>query len=789
MGLLTEGHPLSWEETKKYAQFIREHGIEQFIHTYNKLKDRRNDCLKWGDEVEYIMVRFDHENKKVQLVLKAHDILPTLMEPEHTNPDDCSSLWRPEYADYMIEGTPGQPYGHLPVHFNMVEANMRLRRQQGQELLGKDEYVLSTSNFPRNGCIDFTYPTHKTTPSTSASASLFFPDEVIYPEHPRFKTLTRNIRMRRQSKVAIHVPLFIDEKTPRPFVEDLSIYGDAGDAYKSEAVEDSIYLDAMGLGMGCCCLQVTFQAQSIDEARFLYDQLTPLTPIVLALTAASPIWRGYLADVDCRWNVLCAMVDDRTPEERGLEPLKNERFHIPKSRYSSVDCYISPDSAMYNDTEVIQDADCFHKLTENGIDPMLAQHVAHLFIRDTVSLFKEKIHLDDTQDTDHFENINSTNWQSMRFKPPPVNSNIGWRVEFRPSELQMTDFENAALVTFIVLLTRAIMTYNLNLLIPISNVDENMQSAQKRDAVRHEKFHFRKCLSTMKTPETPCMASVQKSFFQDNECEHRLMTINEIINGSNEFVGLLRIIQDYLSNLEVDADTRCTINQYLNLISKRAAGTLMTNAAWMRNIVTRHPAYKHDSVVSDEIAYDLLWKMTKISTGEEECPTVLPLENDFLSSKCCALTDEKIDENSFIQDECVLIDQSGLLNVFHTLTRANYNRLKHEARISLNSFNDPVIDHFQTLFMTTMKPINSMDAIIQIFSLDKHEKLLEEKSNKNQLIMDNLNNKHYLLCQQVISLLEYGLKERISLLCPLPSVTQLTKTVSFLSLFFLHLHT
>jgi hypothetical protein len=27
----------------------------------------------------------------------------------------------------MIEGTPGQPYGHLPAHFNMVEANMRLR--------------------------------------------------------------------------------------------------------------------------------------------------------------------------------------------------------------------------------------------------------------------------------------------------------------------------------------------------------------------------------------------------------------------------------------------------------------------------------------------------------------------------------------------------------------------------------------------------------------------------------------------------------------------------------------
>jgi glutamate--cysteine ligase catalytic subunit len=38
----------------------------------------------------------------------------------------------------------------------------------------------------------------------------------------------------------------------------------------------------------------------------------------------------------------------------------------------------------------------------------------------------------------------------------------------------MTDFENAALVTFIVLLTRAIMTYNLNLLIPISNVRNDL---------------------------------------------------------------------------------------------------------------------------------------------------------------------------------------------------------------------------------------------------------------------------------------------------------------------------
>ena len=94
------------------------------------------------------------------------------------------------------------------------------------------------------------------------------------------------------------------------------------------------------------------------------------------------------------------------------------------------------------------------------------------------------------------QNIQSTNWQSMRFKPPPPNSSIGWRVEFRPLEvskilsqvpevrakpylvtivcfylqIQLTDFENAALVVFVVLLTRAILSFKLNLYIPMSKV-------------------------------------------------------------------------------------------------------------------------------------------------------------------------------------------------------------------------------------------------------------------------------------------------------------------------------
>lgn len=42
-------------------------------------------------------------------------------------------------------------------------------------------------------------------------------------------------------------------------------------------------------------------------------------------------------------------------------------------------------------------------MRDAGIDHLLAQHIAHLFIRDPVSLFSEKINQNDEEDSDHFE--------------------------------------------------------------------------------------------------------------------------------------------------------------------------------------------------------------------------------------------------------------------------------------------------------------------------------------------------------------------------------------------------
>ncbi|GAB1597714.1 glutamate--cysteine ligase catalytic subunit-like [Argonauta hians] len=617
MGLLSEGAPLSWEETKSYADHVRKHGVKQFINQYRKLKGRQKDVLYWGDEVEYTLIHFDHENEKVQLHLRSTELLEILQNKEPESEGVKQILWHPEYAQYMLEGTPGSPFGCLMAHLNLVEANMKLRRESVRKLLNPGESIACITAFPRIGCPNFTYPSYKPNPTRSGySSSLFFPDEAINQGHPRFKTLTSNVVRRRKEKVAINIPIFKDEKTPSPFIEDLSVYGDDGEGEKA-AKPDHIYMDAMGFGMGCCCLQLTFQACNIGEARLLYDHLAPICPIMMALSAASPIYRGYLANTDCRWGVIVQAVDDRTREERGLEPLKNDRFLINKSRYDSIDSYLSEEGRLYNDIQLVYDTELCNELKDAGIDDLLSQHIAHLFIRDPISLFKEKLDQDDSADTDHFENIQSTNWQSLRFKPPPVDSNIGWRVEFRPMEVQLSDFENAAYVVFIVLVTRAILTFKLNFLIPISKVDENMATAQQNDAARLGKFYFRKDIITVNSP--PEAAECAGCCERMSE-KYTLMTINEIINGKEDFPGLVPMVNKYLDYIECDVDTRCTVLQYLKLISKRASGELLTMAQWSRQFVTNHQDYKHDSVVSDKISYDLLMEYEKIANGEQDCP-------------------------------------------------------------------------------------------------------------------------------------------------------------------------
>jgi len=782
MGLLTTGRPLGWWDAQPHLDYVREHGIEQFVNVFCATRDRQGDVLKWGDEIEYTLLVLNESERCTYLSLRAPQVIQELQSEERlvsrksladvqervTGESELSefdsapvpeTLWRPEYANWMVEGTPGVPYSCYMRDLVLVEQNMALRRAQIRRVLRPNERLLSLTAYPLLGCGRFCEPAGDGVCGPLAR-SLYLPDAVINP-HPRFGTLTRNIRLRRGEPVAIHVPLYRDKSTPSeiPLWEGGSRHGgvvdidlhqivdeklaktslsqdntdqDVGSVRIDEAVQrqrlawslsqasgdtelvlvpieapsvdgperpvaldaqhdglgylcekaglaswnernrdgrhtsPDIYMDAMGFGMGLCCLQITLQAANMDEGRYLYDQLAVLAPVMLALTAATPALRGFLTDTDVRWSIISASVDDRTALERALGC-------PPKSRYSSIDCFISnrPEmkAALYNDIPVLVDARAYRRLREAGVDEHLARHVAHLFIRDPLVIFDDFATVDDRVSLTHFENIQSTNWNTVRFKPPSQtgpNTSAGWRTEFRSMELQITDFENAAFTVFMVLLSRCILAFGMNLYIPISKHDENLVTAHQRDAVRQGKFWFRKHIFSREA-ELSCSvrchyrcacgsehcvsfqslnagspAGSQSSpsqscpfrFCTDPDPEAmELMTIDEIMNGKpccekhafrKAYPGLLTLVRVYLDAIPgLDRATRMRLGAYLDFVAARSSGRLLTCAAWMREFILKHPSYRHDSKVTPEACYDLIQRCIELSEGRCGEPALL----------------------------------------------------------------------------------------------------------------------------------------------------------------------
>lgn len=217
-------------------------------------------------------------------------------------------------------------------------------------------------------------------------------------------------------------------------------------------------------------------------------------------------------------------------------------------------------------------------------------------------------------------------------------------------ELQLTDFENAAFTAFVVLLTRVILAFDLNLYIPISRVDANMQRAHNRNAVAKGKFFFRRHMAPLQEGDDGFGVRYSSMFAQavdgnagtrsveassshgngstlssdsdqddigvssrrrkapcapgsSEENSFEEMSMGEIMCGKgNYFPGLIPLILAYLDHINCDRVTKERLLMYLDFVERRALGELITPATWMRNFVRNHPAYKGDSVVTDEIA-------------------------------------------------------------------------------------------------------------------------------------------------------------------------------------------
>ncbi|CCW64905.1 unnamed protein product [Phytomonas sp. EM1] len=686
MGLLTTGgNPMRWgtDSNNRAIPHVSAHGIQQFLAVYRNKKDIDNSPFLWGEEIEHQIIHA--ENGEVVLKLDAAGTMSRISKRE-----DNHAVWNPEYASYMLESIPKEPYNMSKESLCSVQQNMQRRYDLIDEEAGPGTFGTTFVTFPLFGVGKFT-----TSDSTESphSNSLFVPDVCINAEHPRFVNLTENIRLRRGRKVCIQVPLYIDKFTLTKTVDgrfgfdytplnhkicaclrqdddchnkcsiatisDTTFKGttmwDRSSRQQSDFINEQenenlstdelthlytpatlyyyaqyytkgqrenvkrrfdscpcpvpcishpcIYMDCMAFGMGSCCLQVTMQLRNVRQARHVYDQLAILCPMFLALSSATPFQKGLLCDSDVRWLTIAASVDDRKREEVP---------RILKSRYDSVSLFISPDVdnlEEFNDSLVEYNQPYFDILSKVGVDDRLAKHVAHLFIRDPLVMYDQMIDIDDNTHTEHFENIQSTNWQTVRLKPPPYGSNIGWRLEFRVMDVLPTPFENAAFATFISLLTNAIIKYNPIFYTKMSIVDENMGRAHLIN---------------------PCsqMYVMRKQIFSDSytssDAETTKLSIDEIFNGKGaEYYGLIPLVRRYIE----DENLSCPqLEAYLKFLSMRASGAIPTAAQYLRKFVLSHPAYQQDSRLNMQIAYDLTMHVHGLSSGTISDNLYLPMD-------------------------------------------------------------------------------------------------------------------------------------------------------------------
>lgn len=402
------------------------------------------------------------------------------------------------------------------------------------------------------------------------------------------------------------IPIFFDDKTPNPWRDPT--------LDTPHIADGNIFLEGTIFGPGACGLQVTMEARSCQEACEIHDQLCALGPVMLALTANTPIFKGFLADTDARWNTISESFDDRTKDEIG--------FIAP--RWSPCPMYLGPSCPKELLDSTLPADDSIRKRLESvGIEPQLAHFYSHFFTRSILLVTEDDLTDPITHsDPDLWTRLSGTIFPHVRLKMPQHSE--GWRVEFRPMEVQFTDFENASCAIFVTLFRQAVVHYNLDFRLPMESVHKDIgrfqcgnlgttdlyvDNAHARDACTKSRFWWRQLRQKLHDSTTT---------FETDE-EPALCALHEIINGTwvetkaSGNPGLLHLIKTFIIESatrkplgRAEADYLSTLDKHLNFISERARGKLPTGAHFARNFVRSHPDYQHDSVVTSLICYDLV---------------------------------------------------------------------------------------------------------------------------------------------------------------------------------------
>jgi glutamate--cysteine ligase catalytic subunit len=359
--------------------------------------------------------------------------------------------------------------------------------------------------------------------------------------------------------------------------------------------EDMIY------GWGGCGLQVTFSANDLQQVCRLHDQLVPLGPLMLALSAATPVYKGRFVATDTRWEAMCRAGDDRKPSE-------SPDIH-PRLGCTPMYLEESASARRLNDQTLESIGGLKPDLRGQGVPSSLATYLSHILNRDPLIDAPNTLNGDDMSALAQSCRTNlmnlhmSTWWPHVRLKLPVVSTvddSLPWRVEFRPMDAQPSDMENAALVVATRILQQTIQHFDLDLRIPISAVKENMSRANARAAATDQMFRF--------------AVRIGHSADASAYAFDGWASLDTVFNGGDDgagrkWRGLLPLANDYLVQRDIP-EIPCTEQEKifgaLEILSARASGRLQTPAQWMRNFIRKH---SYGDLANEEISAQVYYAM------------------------------------------------------------------------------------------------------------------------------------------------------------------------------------
>ena len=150
----------------------------------------------------------------------------------------------------------------------------------------------------------------------------------------------------------------------------------------------------------------------------------------------------------------------------------------------------------------------------------------------------------------------------------------------------------------------------------MTKVDENFENSYQRDAINNKKFWWRvNCFDPKFVNYNYDKGDF--NYEKDDKENIKLLTINEIFNGVKEYnyPGLLNMIKEEIYQDHKDIEIQKKLLQFVNFLERRTKGELFTDAKYIRKFVNEHPKYKKDSIITEEINYDLIMHILQIQNG------------------------------------------------------------------------------------------------------------------------------------------------------------------------------